>query len=291
MANPVYKYIIKVGKEILGTNSKPIADDLVKQGGKRVPKSQIPDGAKVKKAPSVPNPKTSKGTYTRPQPPAARPKTTAPAKPEAPKSTSPAKPKTDTTAVARPKPKTKAPAVQTKSPAQPKTKKVKPPLMSKDKVKVRVNTPPKPKSTNPAKLRTVSLASQVASQPEIDLKAPTPKTTPGNKSGEMPKVKKVEPKKTTLDKSPRPQARPEKTTKKSTAPKSTPKAATKTEAPKADPLAGWSDPRRKALRSAKIGQDAGDGMKWVVGANSNALVRTRDEEKVKNQLKLQKYLK
>jgi len=280
----MYKFLIQMGKEVLGTNSKNVFDDLVRQGGKRVSASKLPKDAKVKKAPTVPNPKTSKGTYTRPQPPAARPKTTTPAKPAAPQSTSVTKPKMDTTSVASPKPKAGVPATATRTSPTQKAK-TKPPLMPKDKVKVRANVPPKPKSANPAKLRTIALASQLASEPEIDLKAPTPPVKANNKAGEMPKVKKVEPNKPTAapEKSLRPKARPEQSTKKTT--------AAKTAAPKADPLAGWSDPRRKALSSSKIGQDAGDGMKWVVGANSNALVRTRDEAKVKNQLSLKKYLK
>lgn len=286
----MYKFLIQMGKEILGTNSKNVFDDLVKQGGKRVPASKLPKDAKVKKAPTVPNPKTSKGTYTRPQPPAARPNTTAPAKPAAPQSTSVTKPKMDTTSVASPKPKASVPATATRTSPTQKAK-TKPPLMPKDKVKVRANVPPKPKSANPAKLRAATAAATLASQPTAELKKPAAETKANNKVGEMPKVKKVEPKKPTAapEKSLRPKARPEKTTKKSTPSKTS--AAPKTAAPKADPLANWSDPRRKALSSSKIGQDAGDGMKWVVGANSNALVRTRDESKVKEQLSLKKYLK
>ena len=203
-AGQAFKFFIKVGKQILGTNSKNIANELVKQGGKRIPKNKVPDGATVKKAPSVPNPKSSKGTYTRPQPPAARPKTTAPAKPKAP-AKAPSKPSTQTTAPARPKPKTKAPA----KPVAPSTGsrstggrgRKKAPLMPKSMVRERPNMPPKPKGSAPALLRD----SVRPEAPEIDLKAPTPKTKPNNKSGEMPKKKKEDPKRKS---SPKPKLRP-----------------------------------------------------------------------------------
>jgi hypothetical protein len=124
------------------------------------------------------------------------------------------------------------------------------------------------------------------------------KTTPRNKSGEMPgrkpksyggrgdglrematrAIDRAESKKSPKS-SVRPKARPEK----SSGPSKT--------RPKANPLDGWSDARRKSLRSDKIGKDAGDGMKWVVGSNSNALVRTRDMDRVKENLRLQKLVK
>lgn len=200
-AGQIFKFIIKVGKNFMGTNSKSIADDLVKQGGKRVPKNKVPDGANIKKAPSTPNPRSSKGTYTRPQPPAARPKTTAPARPSAPKSTSPAKPKPQTTAPARPKPKTKAPA----KPATPSTGsrstggrgRKKAPLMPKNMVRERPNMPPPPKTSRPAIVRD----SVRPSAPEItkdDLKpiekrSPSTRTSPKAPKKQQGPIKRGKP--------------------------------------------------------------------------------------------------
>jgi hypothetical protein len=111
-------------------------------------------------------------------------------------------------------------------------------------------------------------------------KKPSAKVTPTSKSGEMPKVARQEAKQKPTT---RPKARPaEKTSTPS------PKMTTR---PKMNPLDGWSDARRSALRSDKIGTDAGDGMKWVVGSNSNALVRTMDKDRIKENLRLQKLVK
>jgi hypothetical protein len=294
----MYKFLIEVGKKILGTNSKSVADSLIKQGGKKIPKSKVPEGAKIEKAPTVPNPRNSAGNFTKPQPP-TRPKQTAPAKPTTSRtspakpsnsSTSPAKPKMDTKAPARPKPKAKPPAVPTKAPkstAGNSTKSGKPPLMPKRMVKERPNLPPKPKTSKPALLRD----SARESAPEINLKSPDrtssgPSTRPNNR----PSTKTG-----SSGPSTRPNNKP-KTAKKSNTPATSPRpklrpatASKKTAA--ADPLKGWSEARRKALRSDKIGKDAGDGMKWVVGANSNALVRTRDESRVKANLSAKRALK
>lgn len=185
-AGQIFKYFIKVGKQYFGTNSKKVAEELAK-GGKRVPKNKVPEGVTVKKAPTIPNPRTSKGTFTRPQPPAARPKTTSPARPSAPKSTSPARPKTQTTSPARPKPKTKAPA----KPATPSSSRYtggrgrkKAPLMPKNMVRERPNMPPPPKTSRPALLRD-------SARPEAPEVGPlSPVVKPNNKSGEMPKKKK-----------------------------------------------------------------------------------------------------
>jgi hypothetical protein len=126
-------------------------------------------------------------------------------------------------------------------------------------------TPPKGKSSGPA--------SRPNNRPSDKPKQSSgPTSRPNNK----PKTTK---KSSTPATSLRPKARP--------ATASKPKAKTKA----ADPFANWSDARKKALRSDKIGKDAGDGMKWVVGSNSNALVRTRDKSKIENQLKLKKSLK
>jgi hypothetical protein len=73
------KYILQFGGKFLGTNSKKVAEELAKQGGKRIPKSKLPSNAKVKKAPSVTQPRSpsSGRMQTNSNPPAAA-KTTAP---------------------------------------------------------------------------------------------------------------------------------------------------------------------------------------------------------------------
>ena len=77
----MFKFLIKIGKEIFGTNSKRVADDLARQGGTRIPKSKVPKNVTVRKAPTVAQPKSpSTGQFRRSQPPAAR-ANTAPAAP------------------------------------------------------------------------------------------------------------------------------------------------------------------------------------------------------------------
>ena len=59
-----------------------------------------------------------------------------------------------------------------------------------------------------------------------------------------------------------------------------------------DLLKNYSPARQKALQNAKIGTDAGDGMSWVVGSNSNALVRVKsDSPRVSENKRLKSYLK
>lgn len=119
----MFKFLFKIGKEIFGTNSKRVADDLAKQGGKRIPKSKLPSNATVKRATQAPQPKSSTGQFTKSRPPAAR-ANTAPAAPRTapkPPATSGAgsKPRVPST-TARPKPgtsvgKPKAPSSGSKS--------------------------------------------------------------------------------------------------------------------------------------------------------------------------------
>mgnify|MGYP003624702705 CR=1 FL=1 len=75
----MFKFILKLGEKFIGTNSQRVAADLAKQGGKRIPKSKLPSNAKVKKAPSVTQPRSpnSGRMQTNSNPPAAA-KTTAP---------------------------------------------------------------------------------------------------------------------------------------------------------------------------------------------------------------------
>lgn len=119
----MFKFLFKIGKEIFGTNSKRVADDLAKQGGKRIPRSKLPSNATVKRATQAPQPKSSTGQFTKSRPPAAR-ANTAPAAPRTapkPPATSGAgsKPRVPST-TARPKPgtsvgKPKAPSSGSKS--------------------------------------------------------------------------------------------------------------------------------------------------------------------------------
>ena len=98
-----------------------------------------------------------------------------------------------------------------------------------------------------------------------------------SKRGKPTKTKKMSP-----GSSPKPKLRPDtkKTNKRSTSPK-----------PKLDPLKGWSESRRKALKSDKIGKDAGDGMVWIVEGNSNGLVRVKPSDpRVAEQKRLKKLL-
>ena len=39
-----------------------------------------------------------------------------------------------------------------------------------------------------------------------------------------------------------------------------------------------SEARAKAMKSKKIGTDAGDGLVWIVGNNSNALTRVKPSD-------------
>lgn len=207
----IFKYFVKIGKEIFGTNSSKVAKDLADQGGKRIPKSKITAETNVKKAPTVANPKSSKtGQYTSPKP-ITRPKTTTVKKPKAPSSTSVTKPKTQTTSVSKPKVKSTSPAViKPKSATTPKRK---PPLMPKDMVKVRTNAPKKLNSS-PAALR--DLVRPEA--PTLELKSPseertdrkfvptkTETTKKTSKPSTAPARKTAPPKK---DSSLRPRARP-----------------------------------------------------------------------------------
>jgi len=187
-AGSIFKIIIKVGKQFFGTNSAKIADDLVKQGGKRVPKTKIPKSADVKRAPTVPNPKSPKtGQFTRAQPPAVKSKTdpkvsgrsSVPKKATAPKA--PAKPKVSTSSV----PKTRAKPTNVAKP-----KRTKPPLT---RVPGRTNpVPPKLRST-PAATRLAT----IEGGPEIDKSTVTPRNTPKTKTDRGPAPKTItKPKKT-----------------------------------------------------------------------------------------------
>ena len=196
MAAPlVYAIIVQVGRKFLGTNSKRIADALIKKGGKRIPKTKLPKNAKVSKAPDVvtkaPNVKLPlkkpnsdkalpKNVQLRKDPPVAGSRTTTPRKPSQPKA--PAKPKVGT----------KAPTKQTTRGFKPKNiakpKRTKPPLT---RVPGRTNPVPKKLRSTPAATRIAPLESG----PEIDkstLTSPKKKMetkVPRNPRLDVPKTK------------------------------------------------------------------------------------------------------
>lgn len=308
MAAPLLYYVVVGGSKIAYNYArKKLAQEMAKRLGGKVTTVK-PKGKTIKQGPSPSAPGSSpklnqpqgakSGKFQKPSPSPAPRRGTEPKKPEAPSSTSPARPKTDKT----PATNTKKPSVPSKAPGGTRGRytggrgRKKPKTMDKSLVRERPNMPPKPKTSRPALLRD----SARPSAPEIDKdslkpveqekRSPSKRTSPKppkkqegpSKRGRPTKTKKMSP-----GSSPRPKLRPDtkktdtnKTNKRSTSPK-----------PKLDPLKGWSDSRRKALKSDKIGKDAGDGMKWVVGVNSNALVRTRDESRVKANLEAKRALK
>lgn len=189
-AAAAFKIIIKVGRSFFGTNSKRVAEQLINQGGKRIPKTKLPKSANVKKAPAPKVPETKlplkkpnradnlPNVKLRKDPPVVR-KSTVPNKSSQPKA--PAKPKVSTT----------APSVRTR--AKPtnvaKPKRTKPPLT---RVPGRTNTPPKKINSGVAAL---TRSSTLESGPEVKL-SPTdkqktdrkfvPKTTPKTKKTGKP---------------------------------------------------------------------------------------------------------
>jgi len=188
-AGAAFKIIIKLGRKYFGTNSKSLADDLVKKGGKRIPKTKLPKSAKVNKAPDVttkapsvklplkkPNAdKLPKNVQLRKDPPVGR-KTTTPKKSTTPK------------APAKPKVSTKAPTKKTTRGFTPSTtakpKRTKPPLT---RVPGRTNTPPR-------NLRSAPAAARIApfeGGPEIDKSTVKPRNTPKTKTDRGPAPKTV----------------------------------------------------------------------------------------------------
>ena len=195
-AGAAFKIIIKLGRSFFGTNSKRVADDLINQGGKRIPKTKLPKSANIKKAPAPKVPevklplknkpnadKLPKNVQLRKDPPVGR-KTTTPKKSTTPK------------APAKPKVSTKAPTKKTTRGFTPSTtakpKRTKPPLT---RVPGRTNTPPRPKTSAPALLRSAPLESG----PEIDKSSIKPRNTPKTKTDRKfvpkttPKPKKTKP--------------------------------------------------------------------------------------------------
>ena len=190
VAPVVFRIIVQVGKKFLGTNSKRIAENLIKNGGKRIPKTKLPKNAKITKAPDVttkapnvklplkkPNADKSlpKNVQLRKDPPVGR-KTTSPKKSTTPKA--PAKPKVSTKAPTKKTTRGFTPATTAKP------KRTKPPLT---RVPGRTNTPPRPKTSAPALLRSAPLESG----PEIDKSTVKPRNTPKTKTDRGPAPKTV----------------------------------------------------------------------------------------------------
>lgn len=300
MAGPLLYFVVVGGSRIAYRyGAKKIAEQMAKRLGGKVTKTK-PKGKTIKQGPSPSAPGSSpklnqpqaagSGKFQKPSPSPAPRRATQPKKPEAPSSTSPARPKTDKT----PATNTRKPSVPSKAPGGTRGRytggrgRKKPKTMDKSLVRERPNMPPKPKTSRPALLRD----SARPSAPEIDKdslkpveqekRSPSTRTSPKppkkqegpSKRGKPTKTKKVSP-----GSSPRPKLRPDtKTTKKTTKPKT-------------DPLKGWSDSRRKALGSDKIGKDAGDGMVWIVMGNSNGLTRVKPSDpRVAEQKRLKKFL-
>ncbi len=187
-AATAFKIIIKIGRSFFGTNSKRVADGLINQGGKRIPKNKLPKSANIKKAPAPKVPevklplknkpnadKLPKNVQLRKDPPVGR-NTTTPKKATGPK------------APTKPKVSTKAPTKKTTRGFTPSTtakpKRTKPPLT---RVPGRTNTPPRPKTSAPALLRSAPLESG----PEIDKSSIKPRNTPKTKTDRGPAPKTV----------------------------------------------------------------------------------------------------
>ena len=222
----MFKFLIKIGKEIFGTNSKRVADGLARQGGKRIPKSKVPSGATVKKAPTVAQPKSpSTGQFRKSQPPAARANTTPAAPRTAPKppatTKSGSKPKVPSTTT-KPKPST--------SVAKPKASRSGsgssgPSRPMKD-ITPNKNAPGRPSGSrivgmNPKAMRNpnTKLGALDTATPEVvvspsDAKKPTKKTLPkttkktSDANKKAAETRKDAPTKSAPKKTPRPKKRP-----------------------------------------------------------------------------------
>ena len=277
-------FFVTVGRIAYQFATRAAAQAFAKgrSGASNITKS-APKGLQVRPGPkpatSAAQPRNpSTGKMQKPQPsPATRrdtsPSAASPKKPSMP-STTDKSPKAVTT---RSSSNTGVSTRSTGSSGTSATGRGKPPMMPKSMVKERPNMGRPKMSSKAAGTRSSTL--------DFDGERKSQSTTPTNKSGEMPLFKK-ESTKPTNKSGEMPSLKKESTSTAST------KKETKTiTRPKMNPLDNWSDARRKTLRSDKIGQDAGDGMKWVVGSNSNALVRTRDMDRVKENLRLQKLVK
>ena len=196
----MFKFLFKVGKQILGTNSKKIAEGLAKQGGKRIPKSKVPANATVKKAPSVAQPRSpSTGRMqTNSNPPAAA------------KSTAPKVVRNKPTKPAAPKRGDNAPAVRT-STNKPSVSSTSPKRGSSGASYSRVKSNP-PKAKNDSKIVGISPKGKAV------LAAPALAGSLPEVGTESRPTKKVEKKVSTGGPKTRPNNKPKKKTEKKTTP-------------------------------------------------------------------------
>jgi len=177
--------------------------------------------------------------------------------------------------------KSKPKNVTTTAPKKPTSRPMKDVTPSNIKVRTDPKIPGrKPMTLGPAGLRISTL------DLEADVKA-TPIKKPTKKPRERPTPK------TKTDRKyvpPNVQEKKKKTTTKK--PTVKPKKTFPNKKPKPNPLTGVKEFRRKSLRSSKIGTDAGDGMVWIVGNNTNAFTRVKpSDERVNKQKKIRTILK
>jgi len=256
-AKEFIKNLAKRGKNGKITNTKP----------PNVKISQGPSMRNPKKPNQPVNPKT--GTFQKPSKPPAVKKPSGPPKVDG-------KPKVDRKPPAAVKSKPKN--VTKTGPKKPQQRPMKDVTPSNIKVRTDPKIPSrKPMTLAPAALRlsTVDLGVDVTTAPKKKptkkpRKRPTPKTKTDRKY--VPPNVQEEKKKP-------------KTTKK-------PKKTIPNKKPKKNPLTGVKEFRRKSLKSDQVGTDAGDGMVWIVGPNTNAFTRVRPSDpRVKEQKEQRKILR
>ena len=248
------KNLVKRGKNAKVTNSKP-PDVKITQGPRRIDP----------KKPNQPvNPKT--GKFQKPNKPPAPKKPSGPPKADG-------KPKVDRKPPASVKSKPKN--VTKTGPKKPKQRPMKDVTPSNIKLRNDPKIPGrKPMTLAPAAVRIATVDLDVTPvEKKVSKKKPRRRPTTKDKTDRKFTPPNVQPKK-----------KP-KTTKK-------PKKTVPNKRPKPSPLTGVKEFRRKSLKSDRIGTDAGDGMVWIVGSNTNAFVRVKPSDpRVKKQKEQRKILK
>ena len=236
------------------TNSKP-PNVKITQGPRRLDP----------KKPNQPvNPKT--GRFQKPSKPPAPKKPSGPPK-------AGTKPKIDKKPPASVKSKPKN--VTKTGPKKPKQRPMKDVTPSNIKLRNDPKIPGrKPMTLAPAAVRIATIDLDVTpAEKKVSKKKPRRRPTTKDKTDRKFTPPNVQPKK-----------KP-KTTKK-------PKKTVPNKKPKINPLTGVKEFRRKSLKSDRIGTDAGDGMVWIVGNNTNAFTRVKPSDpRVKKQKEIRKILK
>lgn len=277
------KFFLKVGTNVYGWASKRAAEAWAKANG--VPRNKItqtkPAGSKPKSAPKPAPTRNNQGNFTKPRPVTKPKTTTVGTKPKAP--SVPARPKVDKTPAN--KPKTNAVATKNNPKTKNTMKDITPPSGSSSGSKPKaLPKPVKSPNAKSAAAGALRISTTVGAAPTLDKDSIRDTTKKGPSTRTSPKAPKKQ-------QGPSKRGKPTKTKKPEPVKKKVDKRATSPK-PKLDPLKGWSEPRRKALKSKKIGQDAGDGMVWIVMGNSNGLTRVKpNDPRVAQQKKLQKLLK